>query len=132
MTRRPFVLTLTTLWIVVAASATLALVTVATDYAAAGQIALVVTALGILIAAVQYVVAVGLWRTRPWARSLGLLALLLSALVLVAVAASVGAWVYATPVLLGNAVAVLVLARTSAPFSDADHAPDEVSAHVGR
>ena len=132
MSRRPLVLTLLSGWSVLGAGLLVALVAVLTDYAQAGGIPTAVAAVGVVVGVVQLVVAVGLWRTRAWARPLGLLAYGLAGLVAVAVAASVDAWPTAAPTLAGNALAVLALARHRSGFEDGERRPDEVNAHIGR
>lgn len=132
MPRRPLVLTLLSCWSVLGAALLVALVTVLTDYANTGALPAVVAGLGVLVAVVELFVAGGLWRTKTWARPLGILAYALGGLVALAVAASVDAWIPAAPVLAGNALAVLSLARHTAGFEDGNRRPDEVNAHVGR
>ncbi|MFC6951462.1 hypothetical protein [Halorubellus litoreus] len=132
MPRRPLALTLLSCWSVLGAALLVALVTVLTDYANTGQVPAVIAGLGVLVAVVGLVVAGGLWRTSTWARPLGVLTYALAGLVALAVAASVDAWLPAAPVLAGNALAVLALARHTAGFEDGERRPDEVNAHVGR
>ena len=132
MPRRPLVLTLLACWSVLGAALLVALVTVLTDYANTGAVPAVVSGLGALVAVVGLFVAAGLWRTRTWARSLGVLTYALGGLVALAVAATVDAWAPAAPTLAGNALAVLSLARHTAGFEDGERRPDEINAHVGR
>lgn len=132
MARRPFVLTVLAAWSVLGAGLVAALGTVLTEYAAAGGIPTAVATVGVLVGVVQVAVAVGLWRTKAWARPLGLLAYALAGLVAVAVAAAVDAWPTAAPLLAGNALAVLALARHTAGFDDGERRPTDVNAHVGR
>lgn len=132
MPRRSLVLTLLSCWSVLGAALLAALVTVLTDYASTGALPAIVSGLGVLVAVVGLAVASGLWRTKPWARPLGVLTYALGGLVALAVAASVDAWTPAAPALAGNALAVLSLARHTASFEDGTQRADDVNAHVGR